>query len=88
VFSVMAEDPDHSGGAGDSLTYLFNYGDGQTGSSAKHEYAQSGRYLVSCRVTDENGVSQTGWIFVTVGELQLSPDVPPAVFCQKCPLPR
>jgi hypothetical protein len=88
VFSVMAEDPDHGGGAGDSLTYLFNYGDGQTGSSAKHEYAQSGRYLVSCRVTDENGVSQTGWIFVTVGELQLSPDVPPAVFCQKCPLPR
>jgi hypothetical protein len=48
------------------LTYLFNYGDGQTGSDATHEYEQAGRYLVSCTVTDENGVSQTDWLFVTV----------------------
>ncbi|MFZ0451119.1 MAG: PKD domain-containing protein [Desulfatiglandaceae bacterium] len=48
------------------LTYLFNYGDGQTGSSTVHEYEQAGRYLVSCTVTDENGVSQTDWLFVTV----------------------
>ncbi|HSJ56830.1 MAG TPA: PKD domain-containing protein, partial [Anaerolineae bacterium] len=50
------------------LTYLFDYGDGQTGSSATHEYAESGHYLVSCRVTDENGVSQTDWLFVMVGQ--------------------
>jgi hypothetical protein len=68
TFSVMTGDADHGGGRGESLTYLFNYGDGQTGSSATHEYAQCGRYLVSCRATDENGVSQTDWIFVMVGE--------------------
>jgi hypothetical protein len=67
TFSVMAGDADHGESGGDSLTYLFSYGDGQTGSSAKHEYTQSGRYLVSCSVTDENGVSQTDWLFVMVG---------------------
>jgi len=61
TFSVMADDAD-----GSELTYLFNYGDGQIGSSATHEYDQAGRYLVSCTVTDENGVSQTDWLFVTV----------------------
>jgi hypothetical protein len=68
TFSVMAEDADHVRGEGDRLTYLFNYGDDQIGSSAMHEYAQSGRYLVSYRVTDEHGVSQTDWIFVVVGD--------------------
>ena len=68
TFSVMAEDADHGADGGDSLAYLFDYGDGQAGSSATHEYAQSGRYLVSCRVTDENGVSQTAWLFVVVGQ--------------------
>jgi hypothetical protein len=68
TFSVMTEDADQGDGGGDGLTYLLNYGDGQTGFSATHEYAQSGRYLVSCRVTDANGVSQTDWIFVVVGE--------------------
>jgi hypothetical protein len=48
------------------LTYLFNYGDGQSGDSATYEYEQAGRYLVSCTVTDENDVSQTDWFFVTV----------------------
>jgi hypothetical protein len=61
TFSVTGYDAD-----GSELTYLFNYGDGQIGSSQTHEYAQSGHYLVSCIVTDENGVSQTDWLFVTV----------------------
>ena len=59
---------EHGGGGDSNLTYLFNYGDGQTGSSATHAYVQFGRYLVSCTVTDENGVSQTDWLFVTVSE--------------------
>ena len=48
------------------LTYLFDYGDGQTGTDAAHEYAETGRYLVSCTATDDKGVSQTDWLFVTV----------------------
>jgi hypothetical protein len=68
AFSVMAEDADQGRDGGDTLTYLFDYGDGQTGFSTTHEYAQSGHYLVSCRVTDENGVSQTDWLFVMVGQ--------------------
>lgn len=88
AFSVMAEDADHGEGRAGSLTYLFDYGDGQTGSSATHEYAQPGRYLVSCRVTDEHGVSQTDWIFVTVGECQSWSHMRPVVFGQKDPLLR
>ena len=61
TFSVTADDAD-----GSELTYLFNYGDGETGADPTHEYEQAGRYLVSCTVTDENGVSQTDWLFVTV----------------------
>ena len=52
-------------GTGD-LTCMFNYGDGQTGSSTTHTYEHAGRYLVSCTVTDDNDVSQTDWIFVSV----------------------
>ena len=62
TFSVTAHDAD-----GGELTYLFDYGDSETGSSQTHEYAQAGHYLVSCTVTDENGVSQTDWLYVTVG---------------------
>jgi hypothetical protein len=82
-FSVMAGDTDHARAGGEGLVYLFNYGDGQTGSSATHQYAQSGRYLVSCTVTDEHGVSQTDWIFVVVGESRFSPPRGPVVFGQK-----
>jgi len=74
TFYVTANDAD---GAGDSeLTYLFNYGDGQIGSDATHEYNQVGQYLVSCTVTDVDGVSQTDWVFVTITDTE----VPDAVF--------
>jgi hypothetical protein len=67
AFSVTAGDADHQGSTVEGLTFLFDYGDGQTGPSTTHEYARSGRYLVSCSATDEHGVSQTDWIFLTVG---------------------
>ena len=51
---------------GDNLTYRFNYGDGQINANPSHHYAQDGSYLVSCTVTDEHGISQTDWIFITV----------------------
>lgn len=81
TFSVTAGDADHEDGGG-SLAYLFDYGDGQTGSGATHEYARPGRYLVSCTVADENGVSQTDWVFVTVGARPFSPDGRPVVLSQ------
>ncbi len=62
-FSVTTYDAN-----GDDLTYLFNYGDGQINSNETHNYAQGGHYLVSCTVTDEYGISQTDWIFITVEE--------------------
>ena len=68
TFQVVAADADHAVGGSDRLAYLFDYGDGQTGAGATHEYARSGRYLVSCTATDERGVSQTDWIFVAVGD--------------------
>ena len=61
TFSVTTYDADD-----DTLTYLFNYGDGQIGSNETHKYAQDGHYLVSCTVTDSHGISQTDWLFVTV----------------------
>ena len=50
----------------EGLACTFDYGDGQSGSSPTHTYEQSGRYLVSCTVTDDKGVSQTDWVFATV----------------------
>jgi hypothetical protein len=61
TFSVTADDADN-----DTLTYLFGYGDGQSSSNETHVYDQNGRYLVSCTVTDDHGVSQTDWAYITV----------------------
>ena len=63
TISVTTYDAD-----GDDLTYLYNYGDGQINSNETHNYAREGHYLVSCTVTDEHGISQTDWIFITVEE--------------------
>jgi hypothetical protein len=75
TFSVTAGDTD-----GDEFTYRFNYGDGQINANATHTYAQNGHYLVSCTVTDEHGISQTDWIFVTVHGSDL-----PAAFNKSSP---
>jgi hypothetical protein len=61
TFSVTTHDPDD-----DTLAYSFNYGDGHIGSDVTHKYVQDGHYLVTCTVTDNHGVSQTDWLFVTV----------------------
>jgi hypothetical protein len=76
TFSVTTNDADD-----DDLTYLFNFGDGQISSDETHNYVQDGHYLVSCTVTDNHGVSQTDWLFVTV---LTSGDVPGA-FTKKSP---
>jgi VCBS repeat-containing protein len=68
TFSVMTDDAD-----GNTVTYQFNFGDGQTGSGNTHTYAQAGHYLVSCTVTDSHGVSQTDWIFITVIHVNKAP---------------
>ncbi len=61
TFSVTTDDADD-----DTLIYLFDYGDGQSSSSDTHVYDQNGRFLVSCTVTDNHGVSQTDWLFITI----------------------
>lgn len=61
TFSVALFDAD-----GDNLTYRFNYGDGRNSSNKMHRYSQPGHYLVSCTVTDQHGVSQTDWQFITI----------------------
>jgi len=61
TFAVRTADGD-----GNTLTSLFNFGDGQTGSNKVHNFAIDGHYLVSCTVTDPLGISQTDWIFVNM----------------------
>lgn len=58
-----SSDPD-----GDTLTFAWNFGDGQTGSGAKpvHSYAAAGVYIVSLTVTDPYGASHTADTFVVV----------------------
>jgi gliding motility-associated-like protein len=51
-------DPSASSGAA-SLTFEWNYGDGQEGTSNTHTYNANGTYTVSLTVTDANGCSQT-----------------------------
>ncbi len=46
---------------------LWDYGDGKTGASPRHDYARAGEYLVSLTVIDSDGARQTAWRFVRVG---------------------
>ena len=64
TFSVTTYDADD-----ENLTNFFNYGDGQSGSDAWHKYIYNGHYLVSSTVTDEHGISQTDWLFITVDDV-------------------
>ncbi len=48
----------------------WNFGDGLTSTetSPSHTYAELGTYLVSCTVTDDDGVSITDWSYCVVPE--------------------
>ena len=62
-FEPLAEDED-----GLIQTYLWNFGDDETSSaeSVWHTYTDPGWYLVSCTVTDDDGVSVTDWRYCHV----------------------
>jgi PKD repeat protein len=51
-----SRDPD-----GDSLSYAWDFGDGQTGSGVRvqHTYRTSGNYRVTLRVTDDSGMEES-----------------------------
>jgi glucose/arabinose dehydrogenase len=62
-------DPD-----GDSLSYVWNFGDGQTaeGMLVNHTYQTEGAYTVNLEVTDTFGAKDSVSINVTVGEVATS----------------
>ncbi len=62
-FSAMATDSD-----GSVVDYEWDFGDGQTsnGPTVNHTYQAPGWYLVSCTVTDNEGVSSTDWEYCHV----------------------
>jgi hypothetical protein len=62
-FTLIANDMD-----GTINEIKWNFGDNQTSTetSPAHTYAEPGTYLVSCTVTDDDGVSITGWVYRTV----------------------
>ena len=65
-FDVAAADED-----GTVETYVWDFGDDETSTSPSpaHTYAAPGWYLVSCTVTDDDGVSITDWRHLNVPPL-------------------
>jgi len=63
TFSARAHDPD-----GEIVAYAWDFGDGHTSTeeSPAHLYEAGGTYLVSCTVTDNDGVSMTAWAYLEV----------------------
>lgn len=62
-FELMANDPDGT------IDYIeWNFGDNQNSIevSPSHTYAEPGTYLVSCTITDDDGVSITDWRYYVV----------------------
>ena len=66
-FTSLAQDAD-----GSIQTHLWDFGDGETSPTASpsHGYNASGAYLVSCTVTDNEGVSSTDWRYLEVSVIR------------------
>jgi hypothetical protein len=62
-FTLNASDPD-----GQIASILWNFGDNTTSTlnSPSRTYNQPGDYLISCTVTDNEGVSNTKWVYFKV----------------------
>ncbi len=62
-FTMDANDSD-----GSIVSTEWNFGDGNssTDPSPSHTFADEGDYLVSCTVTDDDGVSITAWKYLTI----------------------
>jgi len=62
-FEARAADVD-----GRVIAYGWRFGDGHTatGAAPGHAFDRPGRYLVSCTVTDDDGVSSTDWQYLLV----------------------
>lgn len=71
---LLSSDPD-----GTISTYVWNFGDGATGSGplTTHAYTTAGTYLVSLTITDNQGAISEDFAFVTVKSYSLPP--PPNV---------
>ncbi len=72
TFSVAADDPD-----GLVVATIWDFGDAyySTDPTGLHVYREPGTYLVSCTVTDDDGVSVTDWRYC---EIHASDDLPQA----------
>lgn len=62
-FTATAEDED---GTVDEILWDFGDGETATGAYVQHTYSTPGWYLVSCTVTDDDGVSVTDWQYCYV----------------------
>jgi len=73
-FQLTAADSD-----GTIQNIEWNFGDDQnsTQASPSHTYDQGGTYLVSCTVTDDDGVSISDWMYVTLAGLPDDGGYPP-----------
>ena len=63
AFNVSAQDPEN-----DPLTYVWNFGDGNTASTAStnHSYAAAGTYVATASIADNHNNSVTSSVTVTV----------------------
>jgi len=70
-FTVRVNDPD-----GKIVSIKWDFGDSQISKekSPSHTYAKPGTYLVSCTVTDDDGVTITDWDYLHFGRLQVKPE--------------